>query len=679
MFGLTRDFVQREGTRMVLQAPDGLPSSKLNKIQVRMLMEARIPHHLPFYLSELDLEAKLEYAVSGKKMLSLLLKTEKLDMPGLYTLLFQAAQAVEDGRQHMLRPEQYALQSDYIFVEGALSTGTVFLTYLPLLEPDFLQPPGEAFKNLITQLMASASGLDGAGIQRLLQYCADEDFRAAGLSRLAAELLNETGTTYRMDFADNAGENADRQNKEVRITTGTSHNSGWETGSSVPSRGSVHQGGGQQRALERERAQQANRATKLYTAAGSPGEQAAERRENAQGAEQTPAAEWSRLFSGLPGKLDLQASKKEQVPKRQADGSDNKKQNASANRTYLLLGSGLGSAVLWKFVYLSEPTGIRLGLSVGGTLLLGGLNWYFRRRLAREEDADAALAVQGADPLSGRKNWNWRSLEETWTGSTAAPDPKRGQWGELRIRNEDDGDQADPISINAAGPVFTGQPAVQSWRTPGGEKSNSRGGYGSGRYGIGSESRYGPAENGAVEAALLDRAGPIGGNAGDSFSSAYRSVETPSSPAHPLAEKGRPGPGEPMLPSSSGSIGSPTVVLQAPDVSAEAGRRKQGGGGCPYLERVPEGGGAPERIELNRTSFIIGRSPETAQYVESSEGTSRVHAELSRGRDGYVLKDLDSRNGTLFRGEPMIPYKEYLLSEGDVFTIVKGYYTFRSA
>lgn len=641
MFGLTRDFVQREGTRMVLQAPEGLPSSKLNKIQVRMLMEARIPHHLPFYLSELDLEAKLEYAVSGKKMLSLLLKTEKLDMPGLYTILFQAAQAVEDGRQHMLRPEQYSLQSDYIFVEGALSTGTVFLTYLPLLEPDFLQPPGEAFKNLITQLMASASELDGGGIQRLLQYCADEDFRAAGLSRLAAELLNETGTPFRIDFADNAAKNADRRNQSVHITTGMSRDLDWETGSSAPSLGSGRQGGGQQRVSGQESAQQANRADKLYMAAG-PGEQAAEWRENTQGAEQTPAAEWSRLFSGLPGKLDLQASKKEQVTKRQADGSDNKTQSASANRTYLLLGSGLGAAVLWKFVYLSEPNGIRLGLSVGGTLLLGWLNWYFRRRFAREEDADAALAVQGAGPLPGRKNWNWRSLEETGSGSTAAANPKRGQRGAPRIRNEDAGDQADPVPINAAGPVFTGQPTVQSWRTPGGEKSNR-------------------------------------GNAGGAFSSAYESAEIPSSPDHPLAEKGGLGAGDPVQPSSSGSIGSPTVVLQAPDVSAEAGRRIQGGGGCPYLERVPEGGGAPERIELNRTSFIIGRSPETAQYIESSEGTSRVHAELSRGRDGYVLKDLDSRNGTLFRGEPMIPYKEYLLSEGDVFTIVKGYYTFRSA
>lgn len=43
----------------------------------------------------------------------------------------------------------------------------------------------------------------------------------------------------------------------------------------------------------------------------------------------------------------------------------------------------------------------------------------------------------------------------------------------------------------------------------------------------------------------------------------------------------------------------------------------------PYLERCGEDESGPaEIIELNRASFIIGRSPEVAQYVEKSEGAS---------------------------------------------------------
>jgi len=124
---------------------------------------------------------------------------------------------------------------------------------------------------------------------------------------------------------------------------------------------------------------------------------------------------------------------------------------------------------------------------------------------------------------------------------------------------------------------------------------------------------------------------------------------------------------------------APTALLVQEDDAVkglEAGKQQPS---VPYLVRDEAGGDGPAvKIELSRPSFVIGRSTEVAQYIEPSEGVSRVHAEVSRTAGGYVLKDLDSRNGTFFRGEPMIPYKEYPLAEGDVFTIIKGDYTFRA-
>jgi pSer/pThr/pTyr-binding forkhead associated (FHA) protein len=123
-----------------------------------------------------------------------------------------------------------------------------------------------------------------------------------------------------------------------------------------------------------------------------------------------------------------------------------------------------------------------------------------------------------------------------------------------------------------------------------------------------------------------------------------------------------------------------TALLTREPVQVTGSGIPKAGRAVPYLERSdPDDGGAPERIELNRPSFIIGRSSEVAQYIEKSEGASRVHAEISRASGGYILKDLDSRNGTLLAGEAMVPYKEYPLTEGTVFTIVKGTYTFRTA
>ncbi|WP_054956482.1 FHA domain-containing protein [Paenibacillus dakarensis] len=49
------------------------------------------------------------------------------------------------------------------------------------------------------------------------------------------------------------------------------------------------------------------------------------------------------------------------------------------------------------------------------------------------------------------------------------------------------------------------------------------------------------------------------------------------------------------------------------------------------------------------------------------------------GASGYKIKDLGSKNGTILKGEPMVPYKEYPLQEGDVFQIAGSKYMFRAS
>lgn len=97
----------------------------------------------------------------------------------------------------------------------------------------------------------------------------------------------------------------------------------------------------------------------------------------------------------------------------------------------------------------------------------------------------------------------------------------------------------------------------------------------------------------------------------------------------------------------------------------------------PYLERHTGDGSAGERIELERFPFIIGRTAGAVHYVETAAGVSRTHVELTYQDNGYGLKDLGSKNGTLLRTERIVPYKSYLLSDGDVFTVAGTEYTFR--
>jgi adenylate cyclase len=69
------------------------------------------------------------------------------------------------------------------------------------------------------------------------------------------------------------------------------------------------------------------------------------------------------------------------------------------------------------------------------------------------------------------------------------------------------------------------------------------------------------------------------------------------------------------------------------------------------------------RIEKDET--VIGRSPQ-ADVVLTHFGVSRFHARLTRQKDQFLIKDLESRNGTRVNG---IPVKEGLVSAGDRITL----------
>lgn len=56
--------------------------------------------------------------------------------------------------------------------------------------------------------------------------------------------------------------------------------------------------------------------------------------------------------------------------------------------------------------------------------------------------------------------------------------------------------------------------------------------------------------------------------------------------------------------------------------------------------------------DFDRDSILIGRDPE-ADVVIDNVSVSRRHAEIRRDRDGWVLEDLDSSNGTFLSGDQL--------------------------
>jgi EAL domain-containing protein (putative c-di-GMP-specific phosphodiesterase class I) len=83
-------------------------------------------------------------------------------------------------------------------------------------------------------------------------------------------------------------------------------------------------------------------------------------------------------------------------------------------------------------------------------------------------------------------------------------------------------------------------------------------------------------------------------------------------------------------------------------------------------------GGRAEKIYLQSLPFTIGRSDGADLQIESSQ-VSREHAEISRHRMRYRLRDLHSTNGTFVNGERI---EETTLSDGDLVAFADVEFTF---
>ena len=86
-------------------------------------------------------------------------------------------------------------------------------------------------------------------------------------------------------------------------------------------------------------------------------------------------------------------------------------------------------------------------------------------------------------------------------------------------------------------------------------------------------------------------------------------------------------------------------------------------------------GGKPiKKYTFEQESIAIGRDA-TCEIVVDNIGASRRHALIEKTKDGYVLSDLESHNGTFVSGEKVFHHK---LSETDEFFIGKYAFQFEA-
>ena len=80
-----------------------------------------------------------------------------------------------------------------------------------------------------------------------------------------------------------------------------------------------------------------------------------------------------------------------------------------------------------------------------------------------------------------------------------------------------------------------------------------------------------------------------------------------------------------------------------------------------------------QQIVIEKNTLVIGRkTPDPMGVLRGVPNTvGRQHAEISGTGDGFFIRDLNSRNGTLLNGRTLTPMEMYPLSDGDKVSLAK--------
>lgn len=79
--------------------------------------------------------------------------------------------------------------------------------------------------------------------------------------------------------------------------------------------------------------------------------------------------------------------------------------------------------------------------------------------------------------------------------------------------------------------------------------------------------------------------------------------------------------------------------------------------------------GTEHELEITGESYILGRSLQSDGILNFSPRVSRKHCRIRQEGSEYFVQDLESRNGTVLNGEPVLTGREYRLSDGDTLEL----------
>ena len=99
----------------------------------------------------------------------------------------------------------------------------------------------------------------------------------------------------------------------------------------------------------------------------------------------------------------------------------------------------------------------------------------------------------------------------------------------------------------------------------------------------------------------------------------------------------------------------------------------QKGDVMPSIRRL---GGDGETVAIRRWPYRIGRMAGQVDYCVNNPAIGRIHAELTKGPQGYHITDMNTRNGTYINGTRIDPNMEHPIKSGDRFMLANEEFQF---
>ena len=662
------DFAMQRGHEMMIRRDPPIARADLDEVDLQMLQAARPSGLLAVDWYEMDGCVTFRYSVDGRKMLPHRLITGPFGMKEYLGLMLGVVEALDNCGQYLLRESCCLLDEKFLFI--GTEWRDVGLTYLPLREPPVKKPVREELLGLAVRLIGKAERVDGDAVQTLLRLLDDPGVSwpnlRLGLLRLMASDLPSGFGPPRADApgirpAANAGEPDADGARAYRIATGPGQSdadgarayriatgSGWSDAdggrtyriaSGTVRTDAAYSGGSSRTASDAGRPDtDGGRTHRIASDVDRPDsgyrQMAFEERSGDDGAKGSARVRHS---GHLPGASDDRTG--DSAESGRAEEAEAK--NGGGKRRFEWLGGffkfdGSGFVPPPETMMFDDrewpgttgrvsDTGRARWLSACGTILATALIW--RYIYLPSPGTDRLLISLGATLLAaGGLVLVWRQLA---SGKREMDD----------VRSADD-----------AGSGYPQEKSAEAW-PPEAESGTGIGG------GIRTDeaairfpwlAEFGRDDRPAQSLPFRAHAGVNGARSAAAFG-----ME---------AGSGLSGDGLPDMPAVGDlAEGDETGLLQ--DETVLLGRDTGG------LWLVREYEGSSRRIPVEPGAHIIGRSEAHARIVDTAEGVSRAHLEIAFDGSEVRIKDLASRNGTLLGGEMMVPYKEYVLGDGDAFRL----------